>query len=158
MSQIPQTEPLPSPIFVKQISTPRKKKYPTCPKCALIFSKEMDLKLHLESEEWDEYKVENYSENFSCEECCLFFETKKGYSQHKGKIHNRQHKNSICKVCKKRFKNKYAVRYHIKQVHDKLTREKCPTCGKDFYNKYLIPDHLLKCSINGFKELINNRH
>lgn len=148
MSQIAQLDSLPSPVSLSLISLPRKKQYPTCRKCGLIFSKESDLRFHLDKEDWEEYKEENFSGDYNCEECCMFFESRKGFLQHIGKMHKQRNKHAKCRICKKNFKNKYAVRFHVKQVHEKTTRENCPTCGKEFYNKYLIPAHLLKCSLS----------
>jgi uncharacterized C2H2 Zn-finger protein len=137
---------LPSPIIVSLISFPRKKKYPTCPSCGLIFLKEIDLKMHLESDQWTKYQESRYQNCLKCEECCIFFETAKGYKQHIGKVHVTKYKYSKCHECNKKFRNKYAVKFHIKQVHQRATRENCPLCGKDFYNKYLLPLHMEKCS------------
>ena len=145
---------LPSPIMINQVSFPRKKIYPTCKQCSLIFLKEIDLKMHLESDQWEMYKEKTFGDSATCEECCLFFETQKGFMQHQGKVHQTKYKYSKCPDCNKKFKNKYAVRFHQKQVHDKTTRERCPTCGKEFYNKYLIPDHLLKCSSKSIKSMM----
>jgi uncharacterized C2H2 Zn-finger protein len=136
---------LPSPLIISLISFPRKKKYPTCPMCALVFSKESDLKRHLNDDQWRLYQESKYKDCLKCEECCLFFTSTKGFMQHHGKVHVTKYKYSKCHVCEKKFRNKYAVKFHIKQVHEKSTRENCPKCGKDFYNKYLIPQHLEKC-------------
>ncbi|OMJ76180.1 hypothetical protein SteCoe_24517 [Stentor coeruleus] len=136
---------LPSPVIISLISFPRKKKYPTCPMCSLVFSKESDLKKHLNEDQWHLYQESKYKDYLKCEECCLFFTSTKGFMQHHGKVHVTKYKYSKCPVCEKKFRNKYAVKFHIKQVHEKSTREKCPKCGKDFYNKYLIPQHLEKC-------------
>ena len=137
---------LPSPEKITTVSFPRKKKYPTCPFCDLIFSTESDLRKHLEDDQWEAYKSQKFGDCLKCEECCLFFETRKGFMQHNGKVHDTKYKYSKCSKCEKKFRNKYAVRFHMKQVHEKTTREKCPTCGKEFYNKYLIPEHLVKCN------------
>ena len=142
---------LPPPCMIHQVSFPRKKAYPTCSLCGLIFLKELDLKLHLEADQWGLYKEKTFGSSATCEECCLFFDSQKGFMQHQGKVHQTKYKYSKCSECNKKFKNKYAVRFHQKQVHDKTTREKCPSCGKEFYNKYLIPDHLLKCSYKSIK-------
>lgn len=136
---------LPAPIMPGIVLTPRKKEYPTCSSCGLFFSKQSDLKNHLEREEWDQYETELQKTSFKCEECCMFFKTKQGFMQHNGKVHVKKYKYSKCQVCLKKFRNKYAVKFHIKQVHSKSTREECPNCGKKFYNKYLVPKHLEKC-------------
>lgn len=142
---------LPQPIALAVITFPRKKEYPSCPKCGLMFSKDIELKLHLEQDQWREYIEERHPNNLICQECCMFFDTSKGYMQHVGKIHERKYKYTKCPVCDKKFKNKYAVKFHMKQVHEKATREKCPCCDKDIYNKYLLPKHLLKCSKNALR-------
>jgi uncharacterized C2H2 Zn-finger protein len=136
---------LPSPVIVSLISFPRKKLYPTCPHCGLIFAKEIDLRNHLTEEQWAGYQEAKHKDCLHCKDCCLFFETAKGYMQHHGKVHVTKYKYSKCQVCDKKFRNKYAVKFHVKQVHEKATRENCPTCGKEFYNKYLLPGHMKKC-------------
>lgn len=155
-SEVPEVFTLPPPQIVSLITFPRKKEYPTCPLCGLIFPKEIDLKNHLEAEQWDKYQEKKFGDTYRCEECCLFFDTHKGYMQHLGKIHVTKYKYSKCRICSKKFRNKYAVKFHMKQVHEKSTREACPTCGKAFYNKYLIPQHLLKCTQNNVLEIVNN--
>lgn len=148
MSESPQ---LPSVKILSLVNFPRKKEYPTCPKCKLIFSKENELKLHLTEDQWNEYIDKKFGTNLRCEECCLFFDTNKGYLQHVGKIHEKKYKYAKCPQCQKKFKNRYAVKFHTKQVHEKATRELCPCCGKEIYNKYLLPKHLLKCEKNALR-------
>ena len=142
---------LPSVIIPNLVNYPRKKEYPTCPHCSLIFSKEGELKLHLTEEQWVKYMDQKFGSNLRCEQCCLFFDTNKGYMQHIGKIHEKKYKYTKCSLCVKKFKNKYAVKFHMKQVHQRATREQCPCCGKDVYNKYLLPKHLLKCEKNALR-------
>jgi uncharacterized C2H2 Zn-finger protein len=147
-----QTTPkLPQVQSLAVVTFPRKRDYPACPKCGLMFSKDLELKMHLDQEQWNEYIQEKHSGNLICEECCMFFETSKGFMQHIGKIHEKKYKYTKCQLCDKKFKNKYAVKFHMKQVHEKTTREKCPCCDKDIYNKYLLPKHLLKCTKNALR-------
>jgi hypothetical protein len=77
-----------------------------------------------------------------CPLCNLFFASVKGMKQHYGKMHVHSDKQDFCSLCTKAFKNKYALSYHIKQVHDKLTRVFCELCGKQLYNKYVMKRHL----------------
>lgn len=65
----------------------------------------------------------------------------KGLKQHIGKKHDKQNKYLKCPQCSKKFKNKYAVRFHVKQVHDKTTRVQCTDCGVEYYNKYMLKVH-----------------
>lgn len=58
-----------------------------------------------------------------------------------GKKHNSRKKVSACNICDKKFRNKYAVAFHIKQVHDKATRVLCELCGEEYYNKYMLKQH-----------------
>ena len=114
-----------------------------CPFCSLMFGGQAELNEHLS------FGIESWSENFSysCGTCYTKFKSYKGYRQHLGKIHDISPKEFQCTVCPKRFKNKYAVKFHMQQVHFKSTRVKCPRCSKLMYNKYLLPDHLGKCLI-----------
>lgn len=137
---------LPPPPEINLIGNPRQTLYPECPKCGLIFKKEIDLKKHLEADSWKAYVEDKFKDYNKCETCCVFFKTSKAYMQHLGKVHMTGNKNSMCMVCGKYFKSKHAVKFHIRQVHEKATRSNCPLCGKQFYSKYLIPPHMLKCS------------
>ena len=138
---------LPPPPAINLIGNPRQTPYPECSKCGLIFKKEIDLRKHLEVESWNAYVEGKFKDHNKCEDCCVFFKTSKAYMQHLGKVHNNGNKSSICQVCGKCFKSKHAVKFHIKQVHEKSTRTNCPLCGKQFYSKYLIPPHMLKCEM-----------
>lgn len=79
--------------------------------------------------------------HFQCHKCSGLFISFKGLRQHIGKKHNSNKKYSPCKHCNKKFRTKYAVKFHIKQVHEKSTRVVCELCGADFYNKYMLRTH-----------------
>lgn len=61
-----------------------------------------------------------------------------------GKVHCKDLKKVPCAVCQKSFKNKYAMKFHIKQVHEKSTRVTCNKCGTTIYNKYMLKKHIQK--------------
>lgn len=143
--------PLPSPIYLTTVSKPRTRPHPSCEICGLIFYKEHELKMHLDEAQWMSYQQEVYNDFFKCNECCMFFKSERGYKQHVVKIHSEKHMHLKCKICKKKFKNKSAVKFHKKQEHMKEIRGECPICGKEFYNKYLLPKHIEKCK----NELMN---
>jgi RNase P subunit RPR2 len=77
-----------------------------------------------------------------CPLCNLTFASAKGMKQHYGKMHIHSEKQDFCSLCSKGFNNKYALRYHIKQVHEKTTRVTCELCGRQLYNKYVMKRHL----------------
>jgi uncharacterized Zn-finger protein len=79
-----------------------------------------------------------------CPVCLNEFKSNKGLSQHHAKTHAAPAKSQPCEVCGKMFKHKYAVKFHVRQVHDKQTQVKCPTCGKEIYNKYSLQKHVLR--------------
>ena len=83
------------------------------------------------------------SRPFKCPKCPGTFLSFKGMSQHMGKIHNQTGKYSRCPECNKKFKHKYAVRFHRRQVHEKSTRVYCDHCGLECYNKYALMQHSL---------------
>ena len=85
---------------------------------------------------------------FQCDRCLGFFVSYKGLKQHIGKKHNLKNKYSKCPQCDKRFRTKYAVRFHLKQVHQKLTRVHCDTCGIELYNKYALRVHVKAYHLN----------
>lgn len=80
-----------------------------------------------------------------CRYCGVPFASIKGMKQHIGKIHLTKRKNARCPQCPKRFRHKYAVRFHVNQVHAKTTRVTCELCGKQIYNKYILQDHMKIC-------------
>ena len=45
------------------------------------------MKTHLDIEQWNQYIHSNFQDCLTCEECCLFFDSSKGYMQHYGKVH-----------------------------------------------------------------------
>ncbi|CAG9315193.1 unnamed protein product [Blepharisma stoltei] len=93
-------------------------------------------------------KLDHPKTIFKCRFCDLTFRKHKGLKQHVGKIHLTKNKNARCPHCTKRFRHKYAVRFHVKQVHTKTTRVVCEECGKVMYNKYLLVQHAKVCSHN----------
>ena len=62
------------------------------------------------------------------------------------KVHNAGDKAAACELCGKQFRHKYAVKFHVRQVHEKATRVDCSRCGKQVYNKYMLVKHQLVCS------------
>jgi uncharacterized Zn-finger protein len=56
----------------------------------------------------------------------------------------RDDRNVVCTVCSSAFKNQHALKLHIKQVHEKITRVTCPYCEKKMYNKYVLSKHIEK--------------
>ena len=83
---------------------------------------------------------------FMCEHCFAHFTTYKGMKQHIGKVHLTKSKHVKCPKCGNKFKHKYALKFHIKQVHESSTRVKCPECDKILYNKYTLKKHLQVCA------------
>jgi hypothetical protein len=77
-----------------------------------------------------------------CEECQSEFVSYKGMMQHKAKIHDRIERKVPCPQCGKCYKHKYALEFHVKQVHEKSTRVKCELCLKVLYNKYAYRTHM----------------
>ena len=82
---------------------------------------------------------------YICEICLTHFSTFKGMKQHMGKMHLNKDKQTKCRICSKRFKHKYALKFHIRQVHECSTKVTCPTCFKLVYNKYSLKKHQTSC-------------
>jgi uncharacterized Zn-finger protein len=76
-----------------------------------------------------------------CPECNQLFVSLKGMRQHMAKTHVELERKASCPMCDKMFRHKYAVNFHIKQVHIKSTRVSCPYCHKEIYNKYMLNKH-----------------
>jgi uncharacterized C2H2 Zn-finger protein len=142
------TDPLPPPPEINVVHKPRKKNYPQCSDCGLHFKRERDLQKHMDADSWASYVAETFHNHFACDICVVFFKTSKAYMQHIGKEHMTESKDSSCPMCEKTFKSTHAVKFHVRQVHERATRRRCPICGKEFYNKYLIPAHREKCRMN----------
>ncbi|OMJ86843.1 hypothetical protein SteCoe_11551 [Stentor coeruleus] len=83
------------------------------------------------------------SETF-CHDCQLEFQSIRGLRQHEGKIHSKSEKILECSKCQKLFKNKYSLKAHLKQVHEKITKLPCEKCGKILFSKYTLKNHLKK--------------
>ena len=79
-----------------------------------------------------------------CWKCDRVCKSARGLSQHMGKAHCSKKRHSVCKLCGNAFRNKYALRFHVKQVHDQTTRVACQVCGAVLYNKYVLLKHTLK--------------
>jgi hypothetical protein len=77
-----------------------------------------------------------------CQECQSEFVSYKGMMQHKAKIHDKLERKVPCQQCGKCYKHKYALEFHVKQVHEKSTRVKCSLCLKVLYNKYAHRTHM----------------
>lgn len=89
-------------------------------------------------------EVTEKESEFRCTICNTVFTTYKGMKQHMGKKHNTKNKPSRCNKCGKKFRHKYALKFHVKQVHDQATKTKCQYCEKSLYNKYTLAKHLEK--------------
>ncbi|CAG9317445.1 unnamed protein product [Blepharisma stoltei] len=158
--------PLPHPISLILVKSTRTRNSIPCTTCGMLFKLKSDLVLHrfsnqevmmskdiaktcsklVEKEESDlELSDDEEGKEFFCKECNIEFKSRKGMRQHMGKVHDTKYKHSRCSICKKKFRNKYAVKFHWKQVHEKSTRAKCEKCGRVFYNKYLLINHSEKC-------------
>lgn len=89
-------------------------------------------------------EVNQKESEFRCTICDTLFTTYKGMKQHMGKKHDTKNKPSRCSKCAKKFRNKYALKFHVKQVHEQATKTDCPHCGKSLYNKYMLAKHFEK--------------
>ena len=81
-----------------------------------------------------------------CPKCKKECRNYKGLRQHLAKIHQNRKKPVSCEECGKGFKHKHALKFHIRQVHEKATRVTCDRCGKAVYNKYMLKKHSLTCN------------
>jgi DNA-directed RNA polymerase subunit N (RpoN/RPB10) len=80
---------------------------------------------------------------WACPTCLSGFVSHKGLSQHIAKTHDKPAKTTHCLECDKVFTHKYALKFHVTQVHLRSTRVSCLTCGKVLYNKYAYKVHLV---------------
>jgi len=77
-----------------------------------------------------------------CPICQKICKSNKGLQQHQAKVHNQTPKKEVCKECGKCFKHKNALKFHVRQVHEKSTRVSCSYCGESIYNKYMLASHI----------------
>lgn len=89
-----------------------------------------------------EEPMKDLADSNICTECNQSFLSFKGMKQHFGKVHLKSSKTTACNVCSKLFKNKYALHFHVKQVHEQRTRVFCTVCDKQLYNKYILKKHM----------------
>jgi hypothetical protein len=87
-------------------------------------------------------KTEASAKSSDCPVCQGRFASYKGMMQHRSKTHDKQVKHVQCEVCPKRFKHKYALKFHVRQVHERVTRKQCTICTKELYNKYTYRSHM----------------
>ncbi|CAG9328266.1 unnamed protein product [Blepharisma stoltei] len=162
---------LPPPIDLCVITGLKTRNSLSCLSCGMMFRSQSDVEIHLLSENstFPKFGIANgeetviqyeksalilplfssldieEKEEFVCQQCRLEFKSYKGMKQHIGKMHLTKYKHSKCPLCTKNFRHKYAVKFHIKQVHEKSTRASCKNCGREFYNKYLLNNHTKTC-------------
>lgn len=120
-----------------------------CDQCQAEFCTQADYNEHLLrvfhlDEEVTSFSSAKIDELFKCPICEVQLLNQQGLSQHIGKQHTKKAKGSYCPLCRKKFKHKYAVRFHVKQVHAQATRVVCPHCGCSIYNKYMLRTHIDK--------------
>lgn len=96
-----------------------------CPPCGLVYVQVV---------------TASYSSN--CDECQVQFKSFRGLRQHMGRVHSAEEKKVVCEECHKTFKHKYAVKFHVQQVHERSSRVNCEECGKEFSNKYILQTHV----------------
>ena len=77
----------------------------------------------------------------SCSDCGATFKKLQGLNKHRGKVHPTEPRLNQCAHCEKKFRNKYALKYHVLQVHEEGTRMACIVCSKVFYNQYTLTKH-----------------
>ena len=51
----------------------------------------------------------------------------------------------ICKICKKKFKEKWNLKQHMKHVHENPQKFVCKNCNRSYSYKYSLTKHLKKC-------------
>jgi len=102
---------------------------------------DLDLGISLDSLPSKKPETTPNSPQSPCPKCQKTFKSFKGLKQHLAKAHQKQRRSSICSICGKGFKHKYARKFHIDQVHNASTRAECTLCGKVLYNKYLLTKH-----------------
>ena len=126
-----------------------------CTLCAAVFDSSIELKTHIANEiglQPDllcfldiDLGISNFEEaktEVQCPKCMKWFKGERGFTQHFGKIHKKARRYANCHLCNSAFRNKYALRFHIKQVHEQTFRAKCPICNVELYNKFALSKHL----------------
>lgn len=122
---------------------------PKCEQCNAEFYTQAEYNEHFlrvfhMDEEERSFSSTNAEERYKCPICEMHLLNQQGLSQHIGKLHTKKPKGSYCSLCRKKFKHKYAVRFHVNQVHAQATRVTCPHCNSVLYNKYTLQKHVAK--------------
>lgn len=83
--------------------------------------------------------------DYTCDICGKGFVTKQGLQQHK---YTHREANYQCNLCEARFKLAYALKKHVRAVHENEKTHGCPICGTMFQRKGNMVDHCRKVHKN----------
>ena len=122
-----------------------------CSECPESFSKKKRLEKHL-------YIAHNKRLNnklHNCDECGKDFFFKAEFSNHT-KLHQR-HPDLLCKMCDKSFSSPFAMRKHVKLVHDKVKDFCCNQCGSQFGRKDKLKIHIKNLHSNMSQNFENEK-
>ncbi|XP_037079239.1 zinc finger protein 316-like [Pollicipes pollicipes] len=98
---------------------------------------ELDIDIHVEK---TAKKREKREGRLLCRYCGKTFQRPARLQQHEAS-HTVQTVNQ-CHICSKIFSQKYYLREHIKQVHERRSLHRCDTCGKVFMRRLHLDDHV----------------
>lgn len=107
----------------------------TCAFCDKIFTKERNLKYHIQA-------IHNKSK-FECEICLKTFSFKSAKERHLKVVHYNQ-KSHQCSICEKSFGTRYDQRNHFDHYHnenDNPGRYHCEECDKSFLSSSTLSRH-----------------
>jgi len=88
-----------------------------------------------------------------CEFCFNEYRNKTALRQHLRLVHGPE-QNVSCEICFKAFKNMTRLKHHHNDVHN-IVSSVCPECGKIYKNKFLMRKHLKYLHRGSNRALIN---
>ncbi|XP_041368530.1 zinc finger protein 710-like [Gigantopelta aegis] len=89
-------------------------------------------------------KVKTRYTNYSCAVCRYSTYERSNYNRHL-KIHSvkssKSGESTVCDQCGKKYNSRYALRLHIKNIHELVFKYHCKTCGRGFNQTFQFRSH-----------------
>ncbi|XP_025832298.1 zinc finger protein 664-like [Agrilus planipennis] len=101
-----------------------------CDTCGKCFSCQSSLKVHL--------RTHSEKRLYRCTECDYMGRTAAALYAHKT---THSYDLRVCQHCPKTFKSGRNLKDHLRRVHSKEKKHRCPKCNKTFVDKYMLSIH-----------------
>ena len=104
-----------------------------CSDCGSTFTKQSNLKLHIET-------IHEKKKPWLCSECGTSFGKQDGLKRHISIVHKGERPFS-CSLCDRSFTEKGHLKKHIQAVHEHIRPYQCPYCEKKCNRKPQVVNH-----------------